>query len=65
MYVAHGNCGTRVSLNSLLDLREHAIFTLHNLLEGNPENQAVVEAIKPSGTWDDNGILQTSGAVHR
>ncbi|KAJ6581200.1 spinocerebellar ataxia type 10 protein domain-containing protein [Mycena capillaripes] len=46
-------------------LREHAIFTLHNLLEGNPENQAVVEAIKPSGTWDDNGILQTSGAVHR
>ncbi|KAF7356868.1 Ataxin-10-like protein [Mycena venus] len=39
-------------------LREHAIFTLHNLLQGNPENQAVVEAIKPSGKWDENGVWQ-------
>ncbi|KAF8196742.1 spinocerebellar ataxia type 10 protein domain-containing protein, partial [Mycena galopus ATCC 62051] len=39
-------------------LREHAIFTLHNLLQGNPENQAVVEAIKPSGRWDENGVWQ-------
>ncbi|KAJ7493437.1 spinocerebellar ataxia type 10 protein domain-containing protein [Mycena galericulata] len=47
-------------------LREHAIFTLHNLLERNPENQAIVEAVKPSGTWDDNGILrETSGAVRK
>ncbi|KAJ7035643.1 spinocerebellar ataxia type 10 protein domain-containing protein [Mycena alexandri] len=47
-------------------LREHAIFTLHNLLDHNPENQAVVEAIKPSGKWDDSGILQeTAGAVRR
>ncbi|KAJ7132123.1 spinocerebellar ataxia type 10 protein domain-containing protein [Mycena epipterygia] len=47
-------------------LREHAIFTLHNLLQGNPENQAVVEAIKPSGKWDDSGVLQeTSGAVRK
>ncbi|KAJ7623465.1 spinocerebellar ataxia type 10 protein domain-containing protein [Roridomyces roridus] len=47
-------------------LREHAIFTLHNLLEQNSENQAIVEAIKPSGTWDDNGILRdTVGAVRK
>ncbi|KAJ6496780.1 spinocerebellar ataxia type 10 protein domain-containing protein [Mycena vulgaris] len=47
-------------------LREHAIFTLHNLLEGNPENQAIVEAIKPSGTWDDTGVLRdTPGAVRK
>ncbi|KAJ6624949.1 spinocerebellar ataxia type 10 protein domain-containing protein [Mycena sp. CBHHK59/15] len=47
-------------------LREHAIFTLHNLLKGNPENQAVVEAIKPSGEWDDNGVLRdASGAVRK
>ncbi|KAJ7460628.1 spinocerebellar ataxia type 10 protein domain-containing protein [Mycena latifolia] len=47
-------------------LREHAIFTLHNLLERNPENQAVVEAIKPSGNWDDNGMLRdTPGAVRK
>ncbi|KAJ7880331.1 spinocerebellar ataxia type 10 protein domain-containing protein [Mycena olivaceomarginata] len=39
-------------------LREHAIFTLHNLLQGNAENQAVVEAIKPSGKWDENGVWQ-------
>lgn len=31
-----------------IDLREHAIFTLHNLLEDNPENQKVVNAIQPS-----------------
>ncbi|KAF9245294.1 spinocerebellar ataxia type 10 protein domain-containing protein [Melanogaster broomeanus] len=31
-------------------LREHAIFALHNLLEDNEENQAVVNSIQPSGT---------------
>ncbi|KAJ7695081.1 spinocerebellar ataxia type 10 protein domain-containing protein, partial [Mycena rosella] len=47
-------------------LREHAIFTLHNLLERNPENQAIVEAIKPSGSWDDSGMLRdTPGAVRK
>ncbi|KAJ7224451.1 spinocerebellar ataxia type 10 protein domain-containing protein [Mycena pura] len=47
-------------------LREHAIFALHNLLQGNPENQAVVDALQPSGKWDDNGILRdTSGAVRK
>ncbi|KAF9258921.1 hypothetical protein L218DRAFT_876002 [Marasmius fiardii PR-910] len=30
-------------------LREHAIFALHNLLKGNPANQAVVEEIRPIG----------------
>ena len=29
------------------DLREHAIFTLHNLLEGNTENQHLVDQIRP------------------
>jgi len=28
-------------------LREHAIFTLHNILEGNTENQRVVDQIRP------------------
>jgi len=28
-------------------LREHAIFALHNLLEGNAENQRVVDEIRP------------------
>lgn len=40
------------------DLREHAIFTLHNLLKNNPENQAVVDSIKPSGAWDEEGVLR-------
>jgi len=39
-------------------LREHAIFTLHNLLEDNEENQKVVNSIQPSERWDQNGILQ-------
>nr|GAT42953.1 ataxin-10-like protein [Mycena chlorophos] len=47
-------------------LREHAIFTLHNLLVGNPENQAVVDSIQPSGKWDDTGVLQQiPGAVRK
>ncbi|KAJ7281931.1 spinocerebellar ataxia type 10 protein domain-containing protein [Mycena rebaudengoi] len=47
-------------------LREHAIFTLHNMLKGNPENQAVVEAIKPSGKWDEDGMLRDApGAVRK
>jgi hypothetical protein len=48
------------------DLREHAIFTLHCLLEDNPENQAVVDAIQPNGQWDENGVLRdTPRAVRK
>ena len=41
-----------------LDLREHAIFTLHNLLEDNEENQNVVNGIQPSGRWNKGGMLE-------
>jgi len=40
-------------------LREHAIFTLHNLLQNNPENQQFVDSLKPSQEWDDAGTLKT------
>ncbi|KAK0467260.1 spinocerebellar ataxia type 10 protein domain-containing protein [Desarmillaria tabescens] len=47
-------------------LREHAIFTLHNLLKGNPENQAIVQEIQPTGQWDENGVLKDNvGAVRK
>lgn len=41
-------------------LREHAILTLHNLLEGNTDNQAIVDSIKPAASWDEDGQLQDS-----
>jgi len=45
-------------------LREHAIFTLRNLLENNQENQQFVHSLKPSQEWDDDGTLNTiAGAV--
>ena len=34
-------------------LREHALFTLHNLLKKNAENQAVVDAVRPMGEFSD------------
>jgi len=40
-------------------LREHALFTLRNLLHGNLENQAVVDEIKPMVNWDPEGNLVT------
>jgi len=46
-------------------LREHALFTLRNLLLGNEENQATVQAIKPMGSWDENGQLQDAIGVRR
>ncbi|KAK0488904.1 spinocerebellar ataxia type 10 protein domain-containing protein [Armillaria novae-zelandiae] len=47
-------------------LREHAIFTLHNLLKGNSENQAIVQEIQPTGQWDENGVLKdTVGAIRK
>ncbi|KAF9499413.1 hypothetical protein BDN71DRAFT_179860 [Pleurotus eryngii] len=47
-------------------LREHAIFTLHNILENNPENQKLVDGIKPMGTWGEDGVLQdVPSAVRR
>jgi hypothetical protein len=51
--LAHG-FGLGLSLFSLCvtDLPQHAIFTLHSLLEGNKENQAVVNAIGPNGGDD-------------
>ncbi|KAI0629173.1 spinocerebellar ataxia type 10 protein domain-containing protein [Trametes polyzona] len=39
-------------------LREHAIFALRNLLHKNAENQAVVDAIKPVGKWDEEKVLR-------
>lgn len=39
-------------------LREHAIFTLHCLLENNTENQALVDEVKAPATWDENGDLK-------
>lgn len=38
-------------------LREHAILTLRNLLDGNMENQYEVNSIQPSGYWDEAGVL--------
>jgi ataxin-10 len=38
-----------------IDLREHAIFTLRNLLKDNQENQSVVYSIQP---WDENDLLK-------
>jgi len=40
-------------------LREHAIFTLHNLLKDNTENQKFVESVRPSQEWDKDGSLKT------
>ncbi|KAH9479488.1 Copper transport protein 86 [Psilocybe cubensis] len=40
-------------------LREHAIFTLHNLLKGNHENQKFVDSVKPSQEWAEDGTLKT------
>jgi ataxin-10 len=42
----------------LTDLREHAVFTLRNLLHGNTENQALVNEIQPMTEWDEEGMLQ-------
>lgn len=41
------------------DLREHAIFTLRILLQGNRENQQFVDSLKPSQEWDEDGTLKT------
>ncbi|THH13448.1 hypothetical protein EW146_g6774 [Bondarzewia mesenterica] len=41
-------------------LREHAIFTLRNLLHNNPENQAVVDAIQQV---DATGNVDATGSV--
>ncbi|KZS99695.1 uncharacterized protein LAESUDRAFT_732963 [Laetiporus sulphureus 93-53] len=40
-------------------LKEHAIFTLCNLLHGNKQNQNVVKEIQPVGRWDEHGVLQS------
>ncbi|KAF6761575.1 spinocerebellar ataxia type 10 protein domain-containing protein [Ephemerocybe angulata] len=39
-------------------LREHALFTLHNLLKNNKDNQAAVDAIKPEAEFDEAGVLK-------
>ncbi|TBU43988.1 spinocerebellar ataxia type 10 protein domain-containing protein [Dichomitus squalens] len=44
-------------------LREHAIFALRNLLSGNPESQAVVDAIQPVGKWNEDKVLQELRSV--
>ncbi|KAI0794004.1 spinocerebellar ataxia type 10 protein domain-containing protein [Fomes fomentarius] len=39
-------------------LREHAILALRNILAGNLENQAVVDAVRPVGRWDEDKMLR-------
>ncbi|KAH7907262.1 spinocerebellar ataxia type 10 protein domain-containing protein [Hygrophoropsis aurantiaca] len=47
-------------------LREHAILALRNILEGNIDNQAVIDSIQPSRSWDDEGVLrETPDAARR
>lgn len=40
------------------DLREHAIFALRNLLHNNPDNQAIVQELKPLRDFDADGVLR-------
>ena len=42
-----------------LDLREHAIFTMHNLLKDNPKNKEFVDGVKPAKEWAADGTLKT------
>ncbi|THH05258.1 hypothetical protein EW145_g4929 [Phellinidium pouzarii] len=46
-------------------LREYALFALRNLLRENKENQAVVDAIKPTGAWDENGVLRDAPGTRK
>lgn len=50
---------------SAIDLREHAIFALHNLLKGNQENQRFVDSVKPSQEWAEDGTLKTKVGATR
>jgi len=47
-------------------LREHALFTLRNLLIGNDQNQKIVAELEPMGVWTENGELKdVPGRVRR
>jgi len=46
-------------------LREYALFALRNTLQGNIENQETVDAIQPSGYWDNNGVLRDIAGATR
>ncbi|KAF8757987.1 hypothetical protein RHS01_03524 [Rhizoctonia solani] len=39
-------------------IREHALFTLRNLLYKNSDNQRIVQEMEPMGKIDENGILR-------
>ncbi len=57
--VARTGIGTNTPLRrALVDLREHAILALRNILAGNLENQAVVDAVRPVGRWDEDKVLR-------
>ena len=45
----------------IIDLREHAIFALRNLLQDNVENQRVVQEFKPLRDFDKDGVLRNLG----
>lgn len=37
------------------DLREHALFTVRNLMQNNPQNQAVIAQMDPVGVLSETG----------
>jgi ataxin-10 len=54
-----------ISSSPLLVLREYALFALRNTLQGNIENQKTVDAIQPSGYWDNDGVLRDIAGATR
>ena len=48
------------------DLREHALFAVRNLMQNNPENQAVIAQMDPVGVLSDTGeVLPVPDSMRR
>ena len=44
-------------IDDVLDLREHALFVVRNLMMNNPANQAIISEMDPVGAISETGEL--------
>lgn len=55
MYASSHQRHTDDEADPNVDLREHALFTVRNLMRNNLENQAIIKQMDPVGVLSDSG----------
>ena len=61
--LASQNNRTKLSLNKLVDITQWSVWTIRNLCEGNPDNQAVIAKLEQRGVANSDVLKEMGSEV--